>query len=509
MKSKQILCFLVIGLCISSTGIASAFVLVNDQGNMGKWNITTNDPIPKSFENPVRVDASALNQSWQSVVDESIRDINSRYNSQLEHRANFAYEHRDGDPEENKEVVITAGNVTPYGPFIREENNETVEYTPLAITNYTRRKEYDSKIRTNYWERLDIVIDITTWGNAWSPPRELENSFDLKSVVSHELGHAAGLYHVPANQTRSVMRTPLSVNTQRHWDIDDVDGLIAIYGIRIEENTGETDPGNGNNPDPSNNSGEGESLSQTDVDIFIEKENLSLMDTINKFFADVNKILGSIGNSINNLFRIGFVVISNANSNPTEPYDVMSHKLYPYYTYDELQDGSPFIVSGQIISISESKWSTSDGKKPKGIVITRGEDESGPYTEYNIDIKRDEFVYTDVVLKINTIYKGDLNEEEIVVRFLTGTADNWRMSDEPGLDIQSYEEGKTYLFFLAPHETYLEGKVPNHYRVLTPRGALMEQQSFSANMINIFMNQNQKTFVNFDGDQFTPKNLIE
>ena len=186
----------------------------------------------------------------------------------------------------------------------------------------------------------------------------------------------------------------------------------------------------------------------------------------------------------------------------TEPYNtIQNHNSYKYYTYDELQDMSFIIVSGRIISISESKWSTPDGKKPEGFGIIKIEDENGTYLLNNAILTWNEFIYTDAVFKIETVYKGDLEEDEIVVRFLTGIADGWRSSDAPGIDIQSYEEGETCLFFLIPHETYLEGKVPNHYRILSPRGALKQESSP--------LNQDQETFMNFYGEQFTPKILIE
>jgi len=209
------------------------------------------------------------------------------------------------------------------------------------------------------------------------------------------------------------------------------------------------------------------------------------------------------------LFIIGAVAISNTYSNPAnmdEPYDLLIHYLYPYYTYDELQDGTNLMVSGQIISISESKWSTPNGKKPEGIVTTEKVDESGKtYIEIKIDPKYDEYVYTDAVLKINTVYSGDLTEDEIVVRFFTGTADNWRMTNEPGLDIRSYEVGGNYLFFLGQHITRDGEDVPNHYCIITPRGALIEQQIPS---LRSFMNTNQGNFVNFDGEQLNPESFL-
>jgi len=212
------------------------------------------------------------------------------------------------------------------------------------------------------------------------------------------------------------------------------------------------------------------------------------------------------------LLIVGFTAISNAYSSPNptesiEPYDLLIHYIYPYYTYDELLDGT-IMVSGQIISISESKWSTLDGKKPEGMVATEKTDENGkPYTELKIARKDEEYIYTDAILKINTDYSGNLKEDEIVIRFFTGTADNWRMTDEPGLDIRYYEEGENYLFFLGQHITPDGEKVPNHYCIITPRGALKEQQSSSPNVRSLMSNL-QESFVNFDGEQLNPETFL-
>jgi len=179
---------------------------------------------------------------------------------------------------------------------------------------------------------------------------------------------------------------------------------------------------------------------------------------------------------------------------------IASATSYPYYSYEELRDGCSLVVSGQVISISESKWSTPDGKRPENLITEEVNEDGTPRTIYNLYLEWDEYIYTDAVFKIEAVYKGDLIEDEIVVRFLTGTADDWSISDSAGLDIQSYEEGKTYLFFLVPCVTYAEGKIPNHYRVVTPRGALMKQESSPLN---------QEIFVNFYGGQVIPEILFK
>ncbi|MDR2944284.1 MAG: hypothetical protein LBU81_04280 [Methanosarcinales archaeon] len=202
------------------------------------------------------------------------------------------------------------------------------------------------------------------------------------------------------------------------------------------------------------------------------------------------------------LFILGIITMPNfisSYSNSIEsvaPYDLLIHNLYPYLTYDELMECSDIIVSGQVVSISESKWSTPDGKQPDGVIITEKVDENGePCIDFLIDLKENEFIYTDIIFKVNTIYMGDLKENEIVVRFLTGTVDNLRMSDESGLDIQNYKEGGNYLFFLSNHRTYGGEKIPNCYSINTPRGALI--------------NTNPENFINFDGEKFDPNVLYK
>jgi len=202
--------------------------------------------------------------------------------------------------------------------------------------------------------------------------------------------------------------------------------------------------------------------------------------------------------------NIGF---NNSNSFDATSHELLIHNLYPYYTYDELMEYSDIVVSGQISSISESKWSTLDGKQPEGIVIKERIDENGePCTDYIINLKEDEFIYTDVVLKVNSIYKGEIKEDEIIVRLLSGTVNGMRISENPGLDIKGYDEKGNYLFFLSKHKTYDGEEISNCYSINTPRGALIKQtNAFRLDL----RNQNEKSidesFINFDGEKLDLK----
>jgi hypothetical protein len=175
---------------------------------------------------------------------------------------------------------------------------------------------------------------------------------------------------------------------------------------------------------------------------------------------------------------------------------IASATSYPYYSYEELRDGCSLVVSGQVISISEHKWYTPSGEKPAGVFTEEGVDENGPYTIIHNDLKRDEFGYTDFVLKVNTVYRGDLEEDEIVIRLI----DSRGMGNEPSLSIRSYKEGDVYLLFLGQHITPDGENVPNHYCIITPRGSLRKQENSSAN---------PEIFVNFYGDQVIPEILFK
>ncbi len=67
----------------------------------------------------------------------------------------------------------------------------------------------------------------------WSadPAGPLGFEFDFQKVATHELGHCAGLDHTPVGAAIMYYATgPGSPVGERNLDIDDVDGLIAMYG---------------------------------------------------------------------------------------------------------------------------------------------------------------------------------------------------------------------------------------------------------------------------------------
>ena len=119
------------------------------------------------------------------------------------------------------------------------------------------------------------------------------------------------------------------------------------------------------------------------------------------------------------------------------PYDVrpLMTVCYPAgYTPPTpkgLMKGSDLVVSGKVLSFSESKWSTPDGQKPEGVLVTSTFDENGKFLSIHISSpKMDEYIYTDMDVQVDAIYKGELDSEIITIRLQSGTVGEYCMSND-------------------------------------------------------------------------------
>jgi len=195
MKCKSIIALFLILLL--SVNTAFAYNLYED-GKRYKWHRYSN--------NPVWVDASSYNSSWQSVVNDSINDINAG-------GADFGYINKRG------RIEVAMGAHTLYAGA-----NEIS--APLGRTTYSSYTYYSGN-KTFVITSAAIAINTNV---TWSNPGVTNKSYDLRSTISHELGHVAGLFHHNGNNS---MMTPLTTMGQiRRFGSDDADGLIAIYGRR-------------------------------------------------------------------------------------------------------------------------------------------------------------------------------------------------------------------------------------------------------------------------------------
>ena len=107
------------------------------------------------------------------------------------------------------------------------------------------------------------------------------------------------------------------------------------------------------------------------------------------------------------------------------------------------------VISGKVLSFSESNWSTPDGQKPEHVVATPAFDENGKFISIGIrSPDRGEYIYTYMDVQVDTIHKGKLNSEIITIRLLTGTVGDYMISADGGLDVRNYEEGDEVFLLL-------------------------------------------------------------
>ena len=137
------------------------------------------------------------------------------------------------------------------------------------------------------------------------------------------------------------------------------------------------------------------------------------------------------------------------------PYDVrpLMTVCYPAGytppTSKGLMKGSDLVVAGRVLSFSESKWSTPDGQKPEGVLATSTFDENGKFLSIHISSpKMDEYIYTDMDVQVDAIYKGELDSEIITIRLQSGTVGEYCMSNDGGFDVQRYNESDDIFLFL-------------------------------------------------------------
>ena len=134
------------------------------------------------------------------------------------------------------------------------------------------------------------------------------------------------------------------------------------------------------------------------------------------------------------------------NDQPT--YEVGAIWCYPYYTPIELRRNSDLVISGKVLSFSESKWSTQDGQKPEGVHATPGVNENGEHFVQISNHNENEYIYTDMDVQVNTIHKGKLNSKIITIRLPSGTVEEFSMSREGGQNVRNYNEDDEVFLFL-------------------------------------------------------------
>ncbi|KXS44388.1 hypothetical protein HWN40_00160 [Methanolobus zinderi] len=135
--------------------------------------------------------------------------------------------------------------------------------------------------------------------------------------------------------------------------------------------------------------------------------------------------------------------------NESEGLTAHSYPEIEYVSYDYLPKKSDVIIIGTMKEFLPSKWNTADVKRPHDSIE---------------DFESNDVIYTDVVITVNEYLKNQLDEDEVIVRILTGTVDN----DVSTADYEaSFQPGENVLLYLVEDDwKYTKDIGPKHYFVL-------------------------------------------
>jgi len=175
----------------------------------------------------------------------------------------------------------------------------------------------------------------------------------------------------------------------------------------------------------------------------------------------------------------GYTVINSSNRKPAGADSIPTYDMrmvevdYVPYTPIELMIRSDLIISGRVLSISESKWSTPDGQKPEEVYVTHGVGENGnKFAQINYPING-EYIYTDIDVQVDKRHKGKLNSEIITIRLKSGAVGEFSKSADGGLNDRNYNEGDEVFLFLKSYGNKTDGL----YYIPTPQCALIKLQN--------------------------------
>lgn len=105
-----------------------------------------------------------------------------------------------------------------------------------AVAFTTRRR--DMAASPEVWQEADILLNGVDF--SWSTDGDV-HSFDVQSVVTHELGHALGLDHSALPEATMYFGTRRGVTYARTLHADDVTGLCWLYPLGGRTCAGDAD----------------------------------------------------------------------------------------------------------------------------------------------------------------------------------------------------------------------------------------------------------------------------
>ncbi|WP_338099807.1 hypothetical protein [Methanolapillus africanus] len=125
-----------------------------------------------------------------------------------------------------------------------------------------------------------------------------------------------------------------------------------------------------------------------------------------------------------------------------------------------------------VVTVKEkmpARWSTPDAALPKGIQIYESVNENGETEEFmSMMTNNSEFIYADLVLEVNEVYKGENVPKYILLRAGGGTVGDFTWRHVEGCGPEDYELGEKYLVYVEEDSGYANELGPNHYGLVYP-----------------------------------------
>lgn len=144
---------------------------------------------------------------------------------------------------------------------------------------------------------------------------------------------------------------------------------------------------------------------------------------------------------------IGYGLINLVNQQKnTDSNTINISASYRMFDQELLVNESEIAVKGTIEKVLDQKWNTSNNKKPT-------------------DIKGDDMIYRDIILKVSEVFKGNIGvDEKIIMRTFGGTVDNFTVQFDPQIN---FLKGEEVIVFLSNDDTpYNKQKTKDHYKIL-------------------------------------------
>ncbi|MCL2549514.1 MAG: matrixin family metalloprotease, partial [Methanimicrococcus sp.] len=344
------------------------------------------------------------------------------------------------------------------------------EFPPImfsnGVQNLTINMSYDPNSSFNSSEKVEIHAAAKTWeaqGNNTTVLRKPKfynsSTYNTTNGVSFKKGSLESNYiaicSITAFNNQAINYSQITFSTNYNWTTNQsqagwkknllgqnlyyVCDLQSIALHELGHSLGIGHNSSNNSSDPAVMS----SLAQVNG-----KRNLTAWDVY--WFQMIYYHNGS-GKSSGNPIGNDYLHLRNMLYEEQNDYEIKSTIFITYPPMDDNQmvDFSDLIIRGYVKGISSSWWNTSDGERPTT-------EEMSSY-----------YLFHDVVITVDEVYKGEINKREITVRQMGGSLDDVHQTTSD----QQYYEGEEVILYLVEGTSNDTAK-PKHYYQINERAQL-------------------------------------